>query len=311
MPTDEYQPLLDRARAVVEAQELIGIAAPVLREVVNHASWAFQRCQAAPIHRGGENEDLAPLILYRHLIELADGVEVLLSSSCVDAAVPLVRSTFEASISLRYILAADYAQRSLAWTHSYLRSRIRIHERLDRNTPAGAAAGIVFDRDLDLRVGPPTAYDSGPPVARLMALLARPSFAPIEAEFQRTKATKRKNYPDWYELFNGPNNRRELARAVGEEPQYIGFYGEWSSFSHAADASAYLVEGDQPGQAAFLGVRTATRMPIRAFLTVGYLINATRIMLEHFRGGEDLRRWYFEDVKPLWDRLRTLRVIAQ
>src|ERR1700730_13862040 len=106
MPTDEFTTLLDRKEAIREAQPVIDIACPLLRELVNFAAAAFQRCQAAPINRGEENEDLAPTILYRHMIELVDGVEVLFASSCVESAVPLVRATFEASLALKYIFAA-------------------------------------------------------------------------------------------------------------------------------------------------------------------------------------------------------------
>lgn len=309
--TDEFKPLLDRGRAVVEARELIDLASPLLREVVNRASYAFQECQAAPINKGGENEDLAPVILYRHLIEIVDGVEVLLASSCSDASVPLIRAAFEASMALQYILKSDYTRRSLSWTHGYIRARIKNHQRLDRSTPRGAEVGKILDRDIDPTVGPPAAYDSGPSVARLEIVLNRPGMVPIEAEFQRTRNVRKKNYPDWYELFDGPRDRRELARSIGQEAQYEGFYGEWSSFSHAADASAYLTEGDHPGEAAFLGVRTPLKIPERAFLAAGYLINATRLMTDHFRNGGNLQRWYVEEVKPLWDTLRRLRVVGR
>jgi len=103
MPTDEFRPMLERAEVVREAQPIIEVACPLLRELVNASGAAFQRCQGAPINRGGENEDLAPTILYRHMIELVDGIEVLFASSCVQAAVPPVRATFEASLALKYI----------------------------------------------------------------------------------------------------------------------------------------------------------------------------------------------------------------
>lgn len=49
--TDEFKPVLDRARAVVEARELIDLASPLLREVVNRASYAFQEVRRRPSTR--------------------------------------------------------------------------------------------------------------------------------------------------------------------------------------------------------------------------------------------------------------------
>ena len=61
---------------------------------------AFRWCTAASDHLGGENEDLAPLILYRHTIELVDGIEALFRANCVDAAVPVLRAALEAAWSI-------------------------------------------------------------------------------------------------------------------------------------------------------------------------------------------------------------------
>jgi hypothetical protein len=74
MPTEEFRPLLDRLEAIANAKPLADAACPLLREVVNHATWAMQRCHAATDAPGGENEDLAVFVLYRHMIELADAI---------------------------------------------------------------------------------------------------------------------------------------------------------------------------------------------------------------------------------------------
>jgi len=151
MPTDEYKPLLDRDEAVVNAAPFVEAACPLLREVVNHASWAFRQCDAATDAHGDENEDLAPFVLYRQLIELTDGTEVLLRVSCVDASVPLIRAAFEASLSLDFTLNAEYRRRSLTWTCAYLHSRIDAHERLDVKTQNGGQLATAFSAEMGER----------------------------------------------------------------------------------------------------------------------------------------------------------------
>ena len=81
MPTEELKMMLDREEAIRNATGLIDAATPLLRELVNHACWALRRCTVASYNLGGENEDLAPFVLYRHLIELIDGVETLFRSA--------------------------------------------------------------------------------------------------------------------------------------------------------------------------------------------------------------------------------------
>jgi hypothetical protein len=191
MPTDEFKPLLDRERAITTATGLIDASVPVLRELVNHASMAFRRCTAASDHLGGENEDLAPFILYRHIIELIDGIEMLFRSSCVDAAVPVLRAALEASLSLDYIMKADYARRSLAWTCTYAHGRIKAYQQLDVTTVPGEDFANVRARELGTDSPAWRAFDSTSRVAAMERVLSRPSMQPIEAEYRRLVAHKR------------------------------------------------------------------------------------------------------------------------
>jgi hypothetical protein len=130
---------------------------------------------------------------------------------------------------------------------------------------------------------------------------------PIESEYQRFRR-ERGRRPDWFQMFGGPASRRELARAVGREAEYSGLYAEWSSFSHAADASAYIRPGRGWGEVAFLAVRSPHNMPHRAFLAARIMLHSTRQMINHFRHGEDLRAWYLGEVQQLWLALSRLHV---
>jgi len=306
MASDEFKPLLDRSEAARAASQLIELACPLLRELVNKATWVFSRCTSAGARIGAENEDLAALTLYRHMIELVDGVEVLFAASCVDASVPLVRAEFEASLSLDYILQADYVRRSLCWSCAYLHARIDSHRRLDPTTDAGAEFDGVWQRD-DLGVR--TTHDSGPNVVALESVLSRDEFKPVEAEYRRLRRERRRR-PEWFQMFGGPQDRRALAKVVGRETQYLVLYKDWSGFSHAADASPYLRSGRAPGQAAFLAVRSAHEMQHRAALAALWMLRATRLTLRHFRPDDDLGEWYGRDVRPRLDQLRAMRVVV-
>jgi hypothetical protein len=309
MPTDEFKPLLDRDKAQRAAAQLTELACPLLREIVNKATWVFSLCISDGARIGGENEDLAAMTLYRHMIELVDGVEVLFAASCIDASVPLLRAEFEASLSLDYIFQADYVRRSLCWSCAYLHSRIDGNRWLDPSTDVGAEFASIWQRDIR---GARTSHDSRPAVVALESVLSRDEFTPVEAEYQRFKRAKRRR-PEWFQLFGGPQERRALARAVDRETQYLVLYKDWSGFSHAADASPYLRSGRAPGQAGFLAVRSAHEMQHRAALAASWMLHASRLMLQHFRPDTalaDLAKWYWRDFRPRFERLRTLEVVV-
>ncbi len=125
------------------------MASQLLQEPVNYAAHAPARCAASrPLSRR-ENEDLAVLDLYRHLIGLTDGMEVFLSQSCLAAAIPLLRSSLEVSPGMEHLLEndQDYVQHSPAWTMGNWHKRAGICGRLDPSNDKSREDKKPFDRD--------------------------------------------------------------------------------------------------------------------------------------------------------------------
>ena len=310
MPTEEFREMLDRDRAKVEAKELIEAAAPLLRELVNYATTALIRCLRATDRdrQGGENEDLAAFVLYEQLIEQTDAIEVLMSESCVNGAVPVLRSTFEAVLSLEYILTSysHYVERSLAWTCGYIHRRIQKHEGLDPATTRGAERLAVMEKYFGVKLPP---YDSSEAVNNLRSVLARQQFALLEADYAARRKHNPKADPEWFSLLGGPRNRRQLARLLNHEVEYLVLYGDWSDIAHGTDAAIYVGAGKLPKQPAFTALRSAQMLPNRAFLAAAFLLRGTRLLLQHFRPNEPgVRVWYLRDVKQRFDHLQRLRV---
>jgi hypothetical protein len=306
MATEEYSPILDRAGAIANAQPLIDVISPLLVELVNHATWAFRRMTVATDNLGGENEDVASLISYRHLVEVMDGVEVLVRSACTEACIPLLRAAFEASLTIDYVMADQYARRSLAWMCVYAHRRIDRHRLLDNSTESGRELADALSREFSWTM---TSHDSQDSVQRLQRVLQRPSMAAVEAEYQRLKIKSRRK-PEWFQLFDGPPNRRQLARAVGREAEYLVLYAPWSASAHGTDAAAYLRAGDAQN-AAFSALRSPHQMQFLANMTVAIFTRATQKMIQHFRCGEDLSSWYVREIKPAWERLRQTTVVLR
>jgi hypothetical protein len=139
MPTEELKKLLDREFSRNAAKPITDIASPLLQELVNAGLMAFLRCAVEAADKGGENEDGAALVLYRHMIEMVDGIDVLVVQGCGTAAIPLLRSEFEASAGLSYLLqdAKTYVQRSLSWLVSSLHAGIKARKLLEPGTQTG------------------------------------------------------------------------------------------------------------------------------------------------------------------------------
>jgi hypothetical protein len=301
MPTDSFKPVLDRDLSRVAARQVIDIISPLLQEVVNHATWAFRRFQTGS--SGEVSVDLAPFLLFHHVIEMTDGVEVLLSNSCVAAAIPTLRSAFEGRLSLEYMLEDDYRNRSLAWLCVYSHEKMRTYALVDPTTSGGIDFGKAWV--LENKDAAPSHPDAPKGIANLQSFLAEPYMVPIEKEYQRVKKGSR-GAPHWYSLFGGPANLRKLAEQLERVTEYDALYRIWSRVAHAGDASSIAAasHGDT-----FHRIRYPADINLIAVLAFEFMIQATKLMSEKFRPeAASISTWYQEEVKPRFDQLLALRV---
>ena len=243
---------------------------------------------------------VAPFSLYHHVIEQVDGVQVLVGEACAVASVPLLRGMFEASLQLEYMHAEKdrFQLRSLAWLCSHLREKIRIYGRLDPETGPGREFRASWEGEMAQHL---RTYDLDEGATRqsrqnLSTLLKSPHLKEISEEL-----SKGPNKP-WYFAFGGPPNLRELARALGRVVEYDIQYRRWSSAVHGSDADLYLVETGMD-QGSFRVIRDPQSLARASWWAVGLLLRTTRLMLDVYRTGESLQKWYLEDVRAPWDRL--------
>lgn len=299
MATDSLKKVLDRDLAKASVSDLADLISPLLREVVNHATYAFVRCQQDVT--GEEGVDFPAFILYRHVIELTDAVEVLLADSCVPPAIPLLRSSLESSLGLEYILSgspSEFRRRARSWLCVYTHKRLGLYDLVepDREIPRKRRKGESIRGSVK----------AGVAKANLEKALTEPDMEPIEQEYQTICNGRRKD-PAWYSLFGGPNNLRELAKHLGQEKHYTHLYKFWSTYSHGGDASTGFSKSSSGG-VAFKVLRSPEMLLPLAHLAVLFQLHATRLVVEKFRPGENLCNWYLEEIKPRHDALRTVQI---
>jgi hypothetical protein len=294
VPTEPLDSILYRDLSKVEAKLVVEVASPLLQELVNYGSNGLVRC--AQSASGGQDEDLAILALYRHIVEMADGVEVLISQACSTPAIPLVRSSFEALLFIEYVVdqPQEYARRSLSWLVGYVHQRLDMYYRLDSTTPNGEQFRALLHEDEAVsRIRLPRLDELKGAEANLEALLAKPHITPIEAEYNHCGPR-----PRWHALFGGPPTLRALAKHLNRGAQYEMLYRYWSRIAHAQDALALIAIGRLRDPRELVGIATFAST---------FLLAATRHVLARLRPGEDLGPWYLREVRPYLSRLGRLQ----
>jgi hypothetical protein len=300
VPTDPLESIIYRDLAKANAKPLIDIAIPVLHELVNFASNAIVRCSTSS--SANKNEDLAILSLFRHVMEMTDGIEELLAESCVMPAIPLLRSSFEALISIEYITndPSIYVMRSLAWLVDYMHQRIAMYERLNPSTGKGKEFQESIKKDQSVQtLALPPASEVSKVTSNLTSLLSDPQFFRINSDFLGLKGAKK-----WFRLYGGPENLRELSHFVGRAALYDFMYRYWSRVTHAQDFSPFITKSSS-GHGTIRPIRDPTEMKNVANFAATVMLASIRALIGWFRPDENIKPWYLKEVRPGYVKLFT------
>ncbi|MBN1160947.1 MAG: hypothetical protein JXA17_03255 [Dehalococcoidales bacterium] len=296
MPTKPFEKLLYRELRKVEAKKIIDIASPLLSEEINYATWIFMRCQDS-MKGTAPDEALPILVSYYHVIEMTDGIEVLFSQSCAVPAIPLLRSAFEALLTIEYILKENSQRRAFSWLVCYTHNRIKLYELFDISTQKGrefkaALTSSGLDKYTDFQAIPNIKKS----IENLKSLLGSPGYKIAEDEYQEYKT--RKKTINWYNLFNGPNDLRSLSKYLNRLPEYDLLYRGWSNIAHAVDLSHFLSR-TKSGSPSFRPLRNHEELAQVAKMASIFIIDATKQMINKYRHGENKNfgTWYLKEVR--------------
>ena len=305
MPTEPFRLLLDRAEAVSRARPLTDLVSPVLQEVINYSTLVLVRCESQMAPKGNDDRvHVAPLVLFRRSIELTDAIETLLSQSCVEPAFPLLRSSLEATLSLRYIFETGdeekEKERSLAWLCGNVHNRLCYSDMIRKRKvsdeiPAVTPDAIVADAEKEYQ--------------KLQVFLKKPHMQRVLAEHRAQK----RQPPRWYSLFKGPNDLRSLAERLGWTDYYL-LYKSWSRDVHSSGNVEKVFKLTQ-GRQTVEPLRVPGSMFQVAVFAEVFLGYAMLTMARRYRSGEEEQRkaWYKAEVFPAMERIQktSIKIDAQ
>lgn len=302
MPTSPVEGLLHRSQSKAEQRELIDVASPLLKELVDNGTHVLARC----IGEASKNpdEDIAAYFLYRHIIEAADGVQILLSQAASAPAISVLRSLFEGYLQLLYLLQDDarYSERARAFVVVHIHDRLNFYDSIDPATKAGVKlfSALKSEHPELEAVFKKICPNPGQLAANLGKAFVRVHLQPIEVEYQRTR--KKNPFPAWYSLFSGPRNLRELADKTSRASDYATLYGQFSRVAHASGLERSIVRSGTPGRSLIRPLRASDELRNVAVLATGFTLSATRQMLARFRSDELIQRqsyqkWYLREIR--------------
>jgi hypothetical protein len=299
--TEAHPAILDRELAKAHVRQYSKRLYDLLIEYVNDGTQVLARCsRASPIVSKTDTDiHSAAFALYHHIITMTDGIAELVRECCGVPVVPILRSLFEASMSLDYVLQANatYEERSLAWMVGHAHNRLQLYERIDPATPRGREFKAQWEKDPTLRLGQcPQDPEAAKERDRIHRLLAKPHLAPIDAKYRALKTRV------WYAINGGPKSLDELAKRLNRAPEYELFYRMWSATAHAEDLIPFI-RGSRVDDQIVGHVRHPDTIYAVARYAPMFMLNAKLRMLAMYRSGESIQGWYRREIKGLQHEL--------
>jgi hypothetical protein len=256
--------------------------ANVLERCLEYSNEVFDWCIENPI---GPEIDTTTLLLFRHILEMIDSIPILIREGCTEPATPILRSALEAVLGLEYILTKDTKIRSLAYQVSYIRKTIKIHRKFSSLRP---------DDNLYRYVSRYPSYDPIKAIQHYEELLKKQEYKDVDNEWKKTKARLNRE-PNWYSLFHGPRNLKELAEVLNREDWYEILYRYWSSTTHAIDPFKNLVL-IKDKTAGIKGFRSGEHSATITSLSIGFLLKSCLKMIDLYVPSKKIifSTWYLQ-----------------
>lgn len=183
----------------------------------------------------GSDAQLPLTMFFRDMLEKADSISSLIKMSNVEPSKIILRSVFEISLYIKYLLDDNFEDRSMAFLVCNAKRKIRTYKAFDKNDPAYKTTIKLLEQDELLD---PSFLENFPslekPITNQYEILKLPHYQRITNEYERTKKGDKRT-PNWYRLFNGPRNIQELAKKVNIPFLYVILYRKWSESVHGTE----------------------------------------------------------------------------
>jgi len=271
MTSESFKSIIDRDLSISQAKELIDFISPLLKECINYSSNLIARCFLTSGER--ETVKLAPLFLSQHMLGLADAIEVLLSQCCVQVVYTILRSLFEANLSIIYMLN-DYPRKSIDWMFCYYQENLKLFKK------------IAISRQVN-------EYDDF--IKKLEQKLYEHQFDDVRDEYANLGGKK-----NWFSLYRGPKNIYELAESQNKEGMYDSLYKISSSFVHATEIPLLAnIKINGVDKSTIRPLREWEGMQVNTIITLKLVCEIDEALLTRFRPQElpEYKKWYIENIR--------------
>lgn len=242
------------------------------------------------------DEHIVPILFFRNILSVADGISILIKSSSIDNSKSLVRVLIESIFSLEYLLQENTKNRSLAYFVWNAHKDLKFIEQINFTTETGKQlksniAKDKFAKDIEIDYLPE--FDEGKKNAE--ELLKLPNYVSVEIEYQRT-LLKNKKVNNWFTLYDGPQDFEQLSAKINLNSFYQLHYRYYSKNIHSTSVHKGVILTNEDGSGTIIQIRSwkdsiSTTVDTLNFLLLTFMTFQRKLLPER---NDDFLKWYWE-----------------
>lgn len=276
-----------------------------MERVVNYGTHLIKKCDAA-----ANPKFLSPVFLGLHVVEALDAIAILVRRCSVDPAKVILRSQMEAMFGLSYMALGDTERKSLQYVVGHAHARMDWYKRLDPLTEQGKQLEADIKKDSTFGELDIVGLDTEPTIKNLEKMFQRPEYAPVEAEWQRTRSLIKSGKIWWYNLYDGPRNVQGLAEAVNDHGYYQVMYRTYSGEMHATNAMESMHTQQGGKTFAYQPLRYPVGLPTLVQFAVSMALRSYRTLIGILVPEQIVpyAEWYTMQIAPDFRKLGEFRI---
>jgi hypothetical protein len=211
-----------------ELKKILDLYANSIDEIINFGTHLI----LWDINKKRDGKDyFIPSLMLRNIVELGDGISILIRKSSIDPAAIVLRSLFEATLGLLYLLEEDEKRRAHCYMVSIKKKELKLYEKfLSQQQPYKQLSS-------ELKLDPNSLRSR---IDNIQKLFKKPLFKEASEEYDSIHQKERRA-PNWYYLYGGPRDIQRLAKRLDKSMEYEFIYRKLSEHVHSNGEMKALV----------------------------------------------------------------------
>jgi hypothetical protein len=297
MKEKELKLILDRKKNITEANQIFSKQIDTLIDMVNFGSNLIVR--AYDSSKKGLEDAIVIGVLLKQVVSMVDTVEVLASQGIVKPAYLQVRSAFEASLYIDWILKSESKKKAEYYYVSNLRNiklwTLRYLEGTKENLDFSQLMVDLKDNLEPQFLTKKQEEEAKKQVTEIDRILSQDGFRQINEEFESKRGKKTSTEVYWYKPLQ-IDSIKKLAEVVGRLPEYVLYYSVGSELAHTTSYREHVKFNK--GRITFEPVRHLEDMNSLLQAAMGVCLSSYSSIIKHYRFDE--RKYFSTKYKTDW-----------